>query len=197
MDETDARRAQREAAELHGMVERAFQDPAGLEPKLAGTANRAVVRLWAQPSFDDHVCWTVWGAAPKPDPQETGLVRRIVWRQQVDLEPRVDPVRRLAILNDPLRPTLEVTDGTVQVGELSRRVSSMPSPGPLGESMEKGRGLMIDGDRLSIELDDNEVLWRYEWWSGDRRWIPSERAFDAIARWSIEFRDWLDSLLGG
>ena len=63
--------------------------------------------------------------------------------------------------------------------------------------MEKGRGLMIDGDRLRVELDDNDVLWHYEWWSGDRHWTPSEPAFDGIARWSIEFRDWLDSLVSG
>lgn len=63
--------------------------------------------------------------------------------------------------------------------------------------MERARGLQLDGDRLSVEIDGNEVLCRYQWWSGDRRWNPSDQVFDAIARWSIEFRDWLDSLLGG
>jgi hypothetical protein len=197
MDDTDARRAQREASELHSLVQKAFDDPGSVEPRLEGTSMRAIVRLWAQPSFDDHICWTAWGAGPRPEPQDTGLVRRIVWRQHVDLEPRFDSVRRLALLNLPLRPTLEVTDGTLPVRELSRWISSIPTPAPLGGSMEKAHGLSLDGDRSGVELDDNDVLCHYEWWSGDRHWTPSEPAFDAIAEWSIEFRDWLESQLRG
>lgn len=195
MDDTDARRAQHEASELHTMVRQAFADPANVGPRLPGTAGRAIVRLQAEASFDDHMCWTVWGAGPKSEPQDTGLVRRIVWRQQMDIEPRFDPTRRLALLNEPLHPTLELSDGTLSIAELSRWISSLPSPAPLGGLLERARGMNLDGDRIRVEIDDGEVSCRYEWWSGDRHWTPSEPAFDSIARWSTEFRDWLDSLL--
>ena len=198
MDDTDARRAQREIAELHRMVDAAFLDPRRVPPELADAGGRVQLRIWERPSFDIHRCWAVWGAGPKHKPaSEVALVRRLAWRRDIDFEGRGNPLGRLRRLGEKLELTIEVDDGRLVPGEVSRRLSLLPPLESPSSLIDRPRGFMLDGTRYGLELDAGVSLIRVEWSGAGPDWSASDSTYDPVADWASAFTDWLDKELDG
>lgn len=196
MRDTDATRAHDEVAQLVRMVRAIFADPAALEPPIPDAGRRSRIKIWDESSFEDHQSWTVWGANPgEPNVGTLGFVRRIVWRREVDIAPRFDPVRRLQLLGQPLAPTVDVTDANLSVEMIADWLDRLPALESLSESVKRGRALHLDGERYGVEIDDGAILCRYGWWGASKDWMPSNQALKAVAKWTVLFRDWVEGLL--
>lgn len=164
MPETDAARAQREAAELGRMATAILDDPGSAPPEVTDRSLRTRLRLWEKPSFADHRSWTVWGPHPGRDVDRgKGLPRRLIWRQEFDLAPRFDPVRRLHLIDEPLRPTVEMTDATVDLERIEDWPARLPAPKLLGSVLRRAQSFSLDGERYGLQIDDHNLTCRYEW----------------------------------
>ena len=151
----DAKRARQEMAELERQVSAAFEKPETLQPPIRGADGRPRVRIWDRPAFANHRCWTVWGGK-----SDTGFQRRVEWRRDLDVV-RADPVRRLALLGEPVRATLEVQDGDVNIDDLVARLGRLPTARP-AELLRQGVAIHLDAGRHGIELDDGSTAFRFE-----------------------------------
>jgi hypothetical protein len=187
---TDSEKGQREHRELAGIVASTFEDPASVAPLSEGWRKRPQLRLWEEPSFDNYRCWAVWGPAETGQP--TGLLRRIIWRRDVDGD-RGNPMRRLQRLDLPLRPTLEVSDASIDLSGLAIWLRAMRPARPPETTMQRPRSIPLDGEWYGLEVVTGNAKWRYEWFGVNANWTPSDPAHEAFARWAVRFRDWLDS----
>ena len=190
---TDAERAQGEFREIYRMVGSALDDPGSLQPEISEAGRRAHLRLWERPSFANHRCWAVWGpASPRQDQRASGLLRRLVWRRDLDA-PRTDPLRRLALLGQAVKATLEVTDRALDVRILTRALHPPVLASP-GEVMRRPRAIHLDGDSYGVELDSGSSSFRCEWFGVAGDWTPVDTTYQDVASWSIALRDDLDAL---
>jgi hypothetical protein len=191
---TDAEQGNREWDSLRRQVAAIFEAPQGLTPVPTDVRRRSWFRLWTQPSFDNHACWTIWGPPTLEQPTKPVLLRRIIWRTDLDGD-RGNPMQRLQRISKPNEPTLEVADGTVDADDLAKRLRSMPIPEGPGSHLLTPRPLALDGEHYGLEIDANLSRFRIEWFGVDRDWTPSDTAHSAIARWAKAFSIWLDSVL--
>jgi hypothetical protein len=191
---TDSEKGQRELRELERLVAAAFADPGSAAPYRNDSPARPQIRLWEEPSFTNPRCWAVWGPARADNSQ--GLVRRIVWRRDLDGD-RGNPMRRLERLESPLHPTLEVSDGLVNLIDLETWVKKCPTPRLPESTMQQPRSFHVDGEWYGLDVINGRAKWRYEWFGMDTNWKPLDPSHEALARWAIRFRAWLDSRLEG
>jgi len=190
---TDGEQAQSEFDEIYRMVGSALGDPGSLRPEIPETGRRAHLRLWERPSFTNHRCWAVWGPASAPlDQRTSGLLRRVVWRRDLDTG-RSDALRRLASLGQAVKATLEVTDRALDVQILTRALQPPVLASP-GEVMRRPRAIHLDGDWYGVELDSGSSSFRCEWFGVAGDWAPVDTTYQEIASWSIALRDDLDAL---
>jgi hypothetical protein len=191
---TDSEQGSREWDSLRRRVVGVFEAPEGLVPVLTDAIRRSWLRLWTHPSFDNHGCWTIWGPSTSDQTVTHFVVRRIIWRADLDGD-RGNPMRRLQRIGQPLEPTFEVADGSVGADELAKRLRSLPLPERPARLLLTPRPIALDGERYGLEIDANLARCRIEWFGVNRDWTPSDEAYSPIARWSKEFCGWLDGML--
>src|SRR5438309_9221552 len=117
---TDADQGRREWDSLRRQVNAIFEAPEDLAPAPTDLGRRSLFRLWTQPSFDNHKCWALWGPPSREQPVKSVMLRRIVWRTDLDGN-RGNPMQRLQRIGKPVEPTLEVADGSVNAEDLGKR----------------------------------------------------------------------------
>jgi hypothetical protein len=194
MNDSDARRAHREAAQLHAIVDDLFGDPRMAQPQLVDAGSRPPLRSWQRPSFAVHRCWAVWGRRHSDQrASNAALARRITWRWDLDVEGRSDPMDRLRRLGEKLEPTIEVADSRVPLVELSERLARFPAMAALDKLVERGRMMMLDGTRYGIDLDAGTSRIRIEW-AGDGSW-EVDWPYESVSAWAHEISRWIDEAL--
>ena len=106
-------------------------------------------------------------------------------------------MRRLERLNLPLRPTLEVSDGLVNLIDLETWVKKIRHPRLPESTMRRPRSIHLDGAWYGLDVVTGGAKRRYEWFGVDTDWTPSDPSYEVLALWAIRFRAWLDTRLEG
>ena len=123
---TDVDEGSRESRELEGQVAAAFRAPKSLGSLPADGRRRPLLLLSERPSFGNYRCWAVWGPHEVVGhPNRDAIVRRIVWRRDLDGDPS-DPMRRLQRLGQPLSPSLEIVDAIIDAAKLDLLMDAGP-----------------------------------------------------------------------
>ena len=139
-----------------------------------------LLRLWAYPSFSDHVAWHVFRRR-----RDSPMVRRVCWGRQADADRLLDPLRGLRE-GFHATPTVEIRDRPLDAAALERHLARLKEISiPVGA----GRGaIMIDGTKFGIELTNGGVL--IEWCDA---YAPG---WEPLVAWAAKTRQWLDEVCG-
>ena len=176
--------------ELYRMVHEAFSRPGDLEPAIPHVGRRACLKLMHRPALANESMWIAFGPAARGE--DTCIVRRLVWRKDLDGD-RGNPMTRLRRLGQDLKPTIEIADGTIEMDDLQSQLETFPSLG--AASQFSRRGITLDGTRCSIELDSGYGSWRHAWLGVESDWTPANDLHRNMASWASRFCAWLDAAL--
>lgn len=128
------------------------------------------------PSFEDCRAYEVLLPASNT---VLAIAVRTVWRRSIDIEKFCDPVVRLKHGFDPLRPTIEETQVSIQAEQFTKLLSKAGIVTIPAHIASHRFGL--DGTSYELVLGENFVEARFRWWhKAPRGWEPLSDLFGEI-----------------